>query len=241
MAEPPDGAERPDLFVFDRVRVDRDGTRILHDVCAQAPSAGITVVAGPSGAGKTTLLRLCNRLEVPSAGSVRYRGHDIAAVNPLWLRRRVGMVFQQPTLFGGTVRDNLAVARPDGEDSHYRRALRQAALDPGMLARAAASLSGGEAQRACLARTLVTEPQVLLLDEPTAALDAAPKRSFERLARQLAAAGMPMLWVTHDLGQLRRVADHVMALVAGAIVYTGKPDGLERVAALESFLSEGDR
>jgi putative ABC transport system ATP-binding protein len=146
------------------------------------------------------------------------------------------MVFQQPALFGGTLRDNLAVASPDGGDDRYVRALRAAALDPALLDRSAATLSGGEAQRACLARTLVTEPDVLLLDEPTAALDAGPKTAFERLAVDLATGGMPMLWVTHDLAQLRRIADHVVVLLNGALAYSGTVDGLADVTALDEFL-----
>lgn len=210
---------------------------------ASTPRIGITVVVGPSGAGKSTLLRLCNRLDVPTTGRVRFRGQDIAGLDPLWLRRRAGMVFQVPTLFAGTVRDNLAIAAPDADEDRYARALQAAALDPVMLDRAADSLSGGEAQRACLARTLVTDPDVLLLDEPTSALDATPKRAFERLAAGLAAEGMPMVWVTHELPQMRRVADHVLALVDGALVHAGDPEELHDVPALEAFLSEqqGDR
>lgn len=211
---------------------------MLRDVSASTRPTGTTVVVGPSGAGKSTLLRLCNRLDVPTSGRVWFRGRDIASLDPLWLRRRAGMVFQVPTLFAGTVRDNLAIAAPDAEQDRYARALDAVALDPVMLDRAADSLSGGEAQRACLARTLVTDPDVLLLDEPTSALDATPKRAFESLAADLAAEGMPMVWVTHDLAQMRRVADHVLALVDGALVHAGDPDGLHDIPALEGFLSE---
>lgn len=232
-------APRTALFAFERVTVEHDGVRILRDLDAAVEEPGITVVAGPSGAGKSTLLRLCNRLEVPSSGRVLFRGRDLTAMDPLRLRRRVGMVFQTPALFAGTVRDNLAVALPGADESRYAEALRAAALDPGMLDRPAGSLSGGEAQRACLARTLVTDPDVLLLDEPTAALDAGPRLAFEQLAIRLAAAGIPMLWVTHDLGQLRRVADRVIAVVAGEVVYGGEPAGLQDVAALQGFLASG--
>jgi putative ABC transport system ATP-binding protein len=160
-------------------------------------------------------------LEVPTSGRVLFRGEDLARLNPLGLRRRVGKVFQTPTLFGGSVRDNLAVAAPTASDERYAEALEMAAVEQALLDRAAATLSGGEAQRVCLARTLLTDPEVLLLDEPTPALDAAPRLAFERLAKQLAAEGLPMLWVTHDFNQVERVADHVIALIDGATVYTG--------------------
>jgi UDP-glucose/iron transport system ATP-binding protein len=91
------GDQQQAAFEFDRVAVVRAGRRVLDEVTALIPAAGITVVSGPSGAGKTTLLRLCNRLEIPDAGTVRYRGQLLDHLDPLVLRRRVGMVFQRPT------------------------------------------------------------------------------------------------------------------------------------------------
>ena len=90
------GTAAPALFEFDHVGVERDQTSILRDVHTAVPNTGITVLVGPSGAGKTTLLRLCNRLDIPTTGSVRFRGADVATIDPLWLRRRAGMVFQRP-------------------------------------------------------------------------------------------------------------------------------------------------
>ena len=95
------------LFTFEHIRVDGPHGPLLTDVDGGVPTRGVTVVVGPSGAGKSTLLRLCNRLEVPTTGRVRFRGDDVAGLDPLHLRRRVGMVFQRPTPFAGTVRDNL--------------------------------------------------------------------------------------------------------------------------------------
>jgi putative ABC transport system ATP-binding protein len=199
--------ERPVAFEFARVTVVRAGRRVLDGVTAQIPAAGITVVSGPSGAGKTTLLRLCNRLEVPDAGTVCYRGRSLEELDPLVLRRRVGMVFQRPTPFPGSVAGNLAVASPDAGTEEMTTALTRAALDPGLLGQEARTLSGGELQRMCLARTLVTGPETLLLDEPTSALDEQPKRVFESTARDLAAQGITIIWVTHDGAQVRRIAD----------------------------------
>jgi putative ABC transport system ATP-binding protein len=181
----------------------------------------VTVVAGPSGAGKSTLLRLCNRLEVPTTGCVRFRGDDVATLDPLRLRRRVGMVFQRPTPFAGTVRDNLVVAEPELSDETAADALERAELDLSFLDRPGHELSGGEAQRLCLARTLVTGPEVLLMDEPTSALDPRATRALERLARALADDDVPVIWVTHDLAQMRRLADRVMVLVGGRIAHEG--------------------
>ena len=210
--------EPPAAFEFTKVSVLRAGRRVLDEVTAWIPAAGITVVSGPSGAGKTTLLRLCNRLEVPDAGMVRYRGRPLDELDPLALRRRVGMVFQRPIPFPGSVADNLRVARPDAGTEDLRVLLSRVALDPGLLDQEARTLSGGELQRVCLARTLVTEPETLLLDEPTSALDDQPKRVFENTARDLAAQGITLVWITHDDTQARRVADRIYQVRDGHLI-----------------------
>jgi len=208
-------------FEFERVSIVRTSRRVLDQVTASIPAAGITVISGPSGAGKTTLLRLCNRLEVPDAGRVCYRGQPLDELDPLLLRRRVGLVFQRPTPFPGSVADNLAVAHPDASIGELSTALTRVALDPGLLDQEARTLSGGELQRMCLARTLVTQPETLLLDEPTSALDAQPKQVFEHAARDLAAQGITIIWVTHDDAQARRVSDRIYQLRDGHL--TGAP------------------
>jgi putative ABC transport system ATP-binding protein len=208
-------------FGLERVTVVRASRLVLNEITTRIPAAGITVVSGPSGAGKTTLLRLCNRLAVPDIGVVCYRGQPLDELDPLVLRRRVGMVFQRPTPFPGTVSDNLAVARPDADTEELSIALDRVALDPGLLGQEARTLSGGELQRMCLARTLVTQPETLLLDEPTSALDAQPKQVFETTARHLADQGITIIWVTHDDAQARRVADRIYQLRGGQL--TGAP------------------
>ncbi len=208
-------------FEFELVTVLRAGRRVLDEITASIPAAGITVVSGPSGAGKTTVLRLCNRLEIPDVGTVSYRGQLLDELDPLALRRQVGMVFQRPTPFPGSVADNLAVAHPDASTEALAMALERVALDPGLLDQEARTLSGGELQRMCLARTLVTRPETLLLDEPTSALDAQPKQVFESTARELAAQGITIIWVTHDDAQAARVADRTYQLRDGHL--TGAP------------------
>ena len=145
------------LFTFRDVVVASGGVRRLALGMADIAEGGITVVSGPSGAGKSTLLRCCNRLVVPSSGTVSYRGIDVSDWEARALRRDVGMVFQRPIPFPGTVADNLraAVALSDDEVSSL---LRSVALEPSMAEREATRLSGGEAQRMCLARTLTTRP-----------------------------------------------------------------------------------
>ncbi len=207
-------AEEP-VFEFVDVVVERRGLRALDGLTAAIPGRGVTAVFGPSGSGKSTLLRLCNRLELPTSGRVSFYGSDIAGLDPLWLRRRVGMCFQRPTPFPGTVADNLRVADPDADEARMRETLDRVALTGAWLDRDVLALSGGEAQRVCLARTLMASPQVLLLDEPTSAVDAEAAEVIERAVRELAADGTPALWVTHDAAQVTRAADRVLRLERG--------------------------
>jgi putative ABC transport system ATP-binding protein len=216
----------PPLFELAGVSLRFGEATVLHHVDLVVAGTGITVVVGPSGAGKSMLLRLLNRLEVPSEGEVRFRGRSLDTIDPLALRRQVGMVFQRPAPFPGSVRDNLAVADPDpeGGEADYLEALRHADLGPEFLDRSADELSGGESQRMCLARTLVTHPAALLMDEPTAALDRDARLRLERTARALADQGRPLVWVTHDLDQCERLADDTVVLVGGRVASGGTRD-----------------
>ncbi len=213
------------LFSFEAVSLEVDGLCILDGVDLSIPDDGSTVVSGPSGSGKSTLLRTCNRLEVPTSGVVRFRGDDVASLDPRHLRRRVGLVFQRPTVFAGTVRDNLLVASPEADRAILTEALERVGLPSAHLDRRADDLSGGEAQRACLARTLLTEPEVLLMDEPTSSLDPAATRVLEGLGRQLATEGARLVWVTHDEAQAGRVGDHCVELDRGRVVRTSMDAG----------------
>ncbi len=205
------------------VSLRRGDRTVLRDVDLSIPPRGITVLVGPSGSGKSSLLRLMNRLEAPETGTVRVLGADVATRDPLALRRQVGMVFQRPIPFAGTVRDNLRVAAPDAPEADLVDALGRAGLDGGFIDREATALSGGEAQRMCLARSLAAGPSVLLMDEPTSALDADASAVVERTGRALADAGVPLIWVTHDMGQAGRIADHVVRLKDGRVLASGAP------------------
>ncbi len=201
--------------------VDTPEGPVLDGVDAAIPDGGITVLMGPSGSGKSTLLRLCNRLEAPTRGRILFRGEDLAGLDPLAHRRRVGMVFQQPTPFGGTVRDNLRVAAPDADEDALRAALARAHLAASFLDRRASELSGGESQRACLARALIAGPEVLLMDEPTSALDEPASRALEDLARSLSGEGVAIIWVTHDPAQAARLADRTVRIEGGWVSAPG--------------------
>jgi len=183
------------------------GTEILKGVDARMPGGEITAVVGPSGAGKSTLLRAVNRLVEPSSGEVYLDGEPTSALDPLALRRRVGMVFQIPALFGGSVEEAVLYgARLSGKDADPRRLLQMVGLDASLRGRDPRALSVGQ-QRVSIARALALGPEALLLDEPTSALDEAARRRIEELVNDLnARLGLTMAFVSHDLSQVERVS-----------------------------------
>jgi putative ABC transport system ATP-binding protein len=193
----------------------RDGRPVLRDVSLAIPS-GSTALLGPSGSGKSTLLRLLNRLADPDEGSVRFHGTDVRELDPLELRRRVGLVPQLPAPVPGTVADNVCFGpRLHGEDVDPGRPLQLAGLDPSFADRDASRLSVGEQQRVMLARALALEPEVLLLDEPTASLDSAATAAVEDALSSL--HGVSLVLVTHDRGQADRLAERTIELEAGRV------------------------
>jgi putative ABC transport system ATP-binding protein len=204
------------------VSLSRAGREVLSDVSCKLPE-GASCIAGPSGCGKSSLLRLLNRLADPDPGVVRYAGRDVRELDPLELRREVGLVPQLPALLYGTVEDNLRYAAElNGAEADPPRLLDLAGLDASFAGRDASRLSVGEQQRTMLARALAVEPRVLLLDEPTSALDEAARGAVEEtlweLRRRL---GISLVLVTHDLEQARRMADWVVRLDRGSVVAQG--------------------
>ena len=204
-----------------RLRYGVGDAEILAGVDALVRDGEVTAVVGPSGAGKSTLLRAINRLIEPSSGEVYLDGEPTGSLDPLELRRRVGMVFQIPALFGDSVEEALLYgARLAGRSSpDPGRLLELVGLDPSMSGRAPETLSVGQQQRVSVARALALEPEALLLDEPTSALDEAARRKIEDLVRDLnARLGLTMVFVSHDLSQVGRVADRVVLLAGGKSV-----------------------
>lgn len=196
------------------------GAEILKGVGAEVAEGGITAVVGPSGAGKSTLLRAVNRLIEPTAGEVYLDGEPTGGMDPLRLRRRVGMVFQLPALFGASVEEAVLYgSRLAGLEADATRLLEMVGLDRALAGRDPETLSVGQQQRVSMARTLALGPEVLLLDEPTSALDEAARLRIEDLVRDLnRRTGLTMVFVSHDLDQVGRVADRVVLLAEGRSV-----------------------
>ena len=203
-----------------------NGATILHDISLEIPAGSVTAVIGPSGSGKSSLLRCLNRLWEPPPGSIFIDGGDITAMDVLLLRRRVGMLFQAPALFEGTVADNIAYGPAlQGRrlaSQEIAELLQMAGLDAGLVEKPVDQLSGGQAQRVSLARTLANQPDVLLLDEPTSALDPAATRKIESTIRNLRdTLNLTVLWVSHAFEQVERTADRIALLVDGRVAETG--------------------
>lgn len=188
---------------------------MLSGVTLSIPE-GSTAVLGPSGSGKSTLLRLLNRLADPDEGVVRFHGTDVRELDPLELRRRVGLVPQLPAPVPGSVADNVCFGpRLHGLDADPVPAVRLAGLDDSFLDRDASRLSVGEQQRVMLARALALDPEVLLLDEPTASLDGDATEAVENALATL--PGISLVLVTHDPAQAERLAQHTIQLSHGLV------------------------
>jgi len=198
---------------------------LVSDVSVHARPGEVLAVVGPSGAGKSSFLRLLNRLDEPTSGAVRLNGQDYRELAPRELRRRVGMVMQVAYLFPGTVAGNIAFGPRQNArrlSSEQIAALLERVGLPGRQARDVSTLSGGEAQRVSLARTLANDPQTLLLDEPTSALDDASARGIEELVLSIVRERkMACVIVTHNRAQARRISDRTMVLEAGKLVTIG--------------------
>ncbi|MBO9532858.1 MAG: ABC transporter ATP-binding protein [Solirubrobacteraceae bacterium] len=171
----------------------------VHGLSFTVGDGEIVALTGPSGSGKTTALRAIVRLGETTGGEILLSGAAIAGIEGPALRRRIGLVAQQPAMLGPTVADDLAAgAGAPVAERTARAALEEVGLSPALLARNSSVLSGGEQARVALARALLAEPDVLLLDEPSAALDAEATDRVANALRRRTAGGLAILLVTHD-------------------------------------------
>jgi tungstate transport system ATP-binding protein len=205
-------------------------TRVLDGVTGKVNQGEIFAVIGPSGSGKSTLLRLIDLLDTPTGGTIRVDGTDIhAEQRNLSIRRMMGMVFQKPAVFNATVAENVAVGlRFRGASKSEIHTRIEEALDMVGLAgygeRRARTLSGGEMQRVALARAMVIEPEILLLDEPTANLDPVSVATIEDLAVRINRdLGTTIVFSTHDMYQGQRLAHRIGVLMNGVFAQVGTP------------------
>jgi putative ABC transport system ATP-binding protein len=216
-------AESEDAPLVETERLTRrvDGNTVVDAVSVTVSRGDVLAVVGPSGAGKSSFLRLLNRLDEPSSGSVYVDGVDYRELSPRTLRQRIGLVPQEPSLIPGTVWENVVrgpTLRDEPVPEERTRELLERLGIADYEAKDASDLSGGEAQRVALTRTLVNDPDALLLDEPTSNLDAGTEAYVEELLREVVADfGIACVIVTHDPDQARRLADSVLSLEDGAV------------------------
>ena len=220
------------LVVVDRVSKTYGSFRALDDVSLEVAAGEKVVVCGPSGSGKSTLIRCIARLEHHDAGRIAIDGMplDDRAAAPDALRGEVGMVFQQFNLFPHlTVLRNLTLGpmrvrglAREAAEARAREMLARVRI-PEQADKYPAQLSGGQQQRVAIARALCMQPRLMLFDEPTSALDPEMINEVLETMESLAADGMTMVVVTHEMGFARRVADRVVFMDGGRIVETAPP------------------
>ncbi|HEX8807949.1 MAG TPA: ATP-binding cassette domain-containing protein [Xanthobacteraceae bacterium] len=195
----------------------------LDGVDLDVPEGTVLGLLGPNGAGKTTLLRLIMGLIPPTRGRVSWGGGEQAAST------HRAFVFQRPTMLRRSAAGNIRYALAAAGVPRARRAAHALELSAlvgltGLERRPARKLSGGEEQRLALARALAKEPQLLLLDEPTASLDPAATKAIEDLIRKVAASGIKVVMSTHDLGEAKRLAGEIVLVHRGRVIESGPAD-----------------
>ena len=194
---------------------------VLKEVSGKIEKGSIVTMIGPSGSGKSTILSLCNLLQTPDEGEIYIQGKEVQEWDIQELRRRVGIAFQSAPMLSGTALDNLTLPlQLQGVTlENPMKYMEYVGLTEDLLSREAKELSGGQRQRLSLARTLVNEPVVLLLDEVTSALDPQSARDIEELILRINREQQTtILWVTHDLSQAERVSDQTWLIVDGRVV-----------------------
>lgn len=220
---------------------------ILKNITGSFRKSRITTFVGPSGAGKTTCLKHINGLLSPTNGEILFKGKDIQTLDIIELRKSIGMAFQSSPMIEGTVYDNLNLPKSifdeTLDESRAKELLEHMDLGHIDLNTRVKSLSGGERSRVAIARTLVNEPEVLLLDEITASLDYRLVKEVEQLIKRIRKEyGVTVIWITHDMDQARRVSDDIWFLKDGELLDYGSLEAIESSSNPEvvDYLNEVD-
>ncbi len=206
-------------------RYSGNGPEILHNVNLDIPAGQTIGIVGPSGSGKSTLTRLLQRLYIPERGQILLDGIDIGQVDPAWLRRQIGVVLQENTLFNRTIHENIALAAPGMHRAQVISIAKLAGADEFInrlplgydthIEERGANLSGGQRQRIAIARALATNPRILIFDEATSALDYESEQIIQRNMQRIA-QGRTVIIIAHRLAAVRH-ADRIIAIQDGRI------------------------
>ena len=207
-------------------KMNQQGVPILNGISASVMEGELITIIGPSGSGKSTFLSLINRMTDPDSGVLLFKNTPYMNLDVLELRRKIGLVFQLPTMLPGTVRDNLLVGpklfQQELSEREIEHLLEQVGLSKSLKSQDARTLSGGQKQRVSLARSLANQPEVLLLDEVTASLDPNSSEEIEELIQQLhQQQGKTILWVSHNLKQAKKVGQSTWVLAEGKMIEQG--------------------
>lgn len=219
-------------IVFQDVSMKRGEQQVLKQISGEFPKGKITTLVGPSGAGKSTLLKLCNGLLSPDEGTITTLGTPLRDWEPVELRTRVSMALQSAPMISGTVEENLtlpyALQGAEVDVDKMKRIIKEVGLDVDYLQRDSRDLSGGQRQKVSIARTLLMEPDILLLDEITSSLDRASRQEIEELIQHIHNTfGTTIIWITHNLEQAQRIGHYTWVMMEGELVEQGESALLE--------------
>ncbi|GEM03618.1 putative ABC transporter ATP-binding protein YjkB [Halolactibacillus miurensis] len=235
-------------LTLDHVSFHIDDVAIIKDISGTIEAGKITAFVGPSGAGKSTLFRLINQLKTHTKGTITFNNEDVKTIHPMILRKNIGIVLQEGVMTPGTVYDNLALPRQLQNDTLSEddalSFLLKVGLEERFLHKKAKELSGGQKQKVSIARTLVNQPEVLLMDEITSSLDQVSTQAIETLIKQLNKEDhQTILWITHNIDQAKRLSDNTWVLIDGKCRYQGPTNQLDEATdqRVIDFLEGGDQ
>ena len=210
------------IFELDNLGLVSPEKVILEEISLSVEAGEHLTITGPSGSGKSSLLKLLAALVSPSSGRIVYQGRDLEDLDPVTYRREVSYCFQQPVLFGQTVRDNVAfpfeIRQIPFDQERVLTALARLDLGPEFLDKPIKDLSGGEKQRVALVRNLLFEPKVLLLDEVSSGLDEKTKILLRTFLKDLHQEGVTLIEVTHDQQEIE-AAERLVTIVGGRLAH----------------------
>ena len=238
--------KRQTTVEFEHITFTREGEAILRNISGNFKEGTITALIGPSGSGKTTFLKMLNGLLSPTSGTITILNKRIDEYNPIELRTKVGIALQDAPVIRGTVFENLALPYllkgKTFTKEQAKEFLQYVGLDDSFIYRDASDLSGGQRQRLSLARTLVNEPKVLLLDEITSALDPTATSEIEQLIKKITyERHVTTVWITHNIRQALSISDNIMLIDSGKITLFAPTDSLtdKHYEILAPFLHGG--